>query len=48
MIDHSNRTNSEAHQTYSIQVPATPKSTLMSQVTENITDVRVLSTGIAF
>ena len=43
-----NRTNLEAYQTYSVQVPATPKSTLMSQVTENITDVRVLSTGMAF
>ena len=48
MFDHSKRTNLEAYQTYSIQVLATPKATLMSQVTENITDVRVFSTGMAF
>ena len=29
-------------------VPATPKPTLTSQVTEDITNVRVLSTGMTF
>ena len=48
MFDHGKRTNLEAYQTYSVQMPATPKPTLMSQVTENISDVRVLSTGMEF
>ena len=48
MSDHSNGTNLQAHQTYSVKVPATPKTTLPSQVTEDITNVRVLSTGMTF
>ena len=46
MFDHSNGTNLQAHHTYSVKVPATPKTTLLSQVTEDITNVRVLSTGM--
>ena len=48
MSDHSNGTNLQAHQTYSVKVPPTPKTTLLSQVTEDITNVRVLSTGMKF
>ena len=48
MFDHSKRTKLEAYQIYSVQVPATPKPTVMSQVTENIAEVRVLSSGMAF
>ena len=48
MSDLSNGTNLQAHQTYSVKVPATPKTTPPSQVTEDITNVRVLSTGMTF
>ena len=48
MFDHSNGTNLQAHQTYSVRVPATSKTTLLSQVAEDITNVRVLSTGMKF
>ena len=48
MSDHSHGTNLRAHQTYSVKVPATPKTTLLSQVNEDITNVRVLSTGMTF
>ena len=48
MSDHSNGANLQAHHTYSVKVPATPKPTLTSQVTEDITNVRVLSTGMTF
>ena len=48
MFDRSNGNNLQAHQTYSVKVPATPKATLLSQVTEDITNVRVLSTGMTF
>ena len=48
MSDHSNGTNLQAHQTYPVKVPATPKTTLLSQVTEDINNVRVLSTGKIF
>ena len=48
MSDHSHGTNLQARQTYSVKVPATPKTTLPSQVTEDITNVRVLSTGMTF
>ena len=48
MSDHSNGTTLQAHHTYSVKVPATPKPTLTSQVTEDITNVRVLSTGMTF
>ena len=48
MFDHSNGANLQAHQTYSVKVPATPKTTRLSQATEDITNVRVLSTGKTF
>ena len=48
MINHSNETNLQTYQTYSVEVPAAPEPTLMSQVTEDITNVRVLSTGMTF
>ena len=48
MFDHTNGTNVQTYQTYSVKVPATSEPTLMSQVTEDITNVRALSTGMTF
>ena len=46
--DHSHPIDPQTNQTYSLKMPTTPEPSLMTQVTEDITNVRVFSAGMAF